>query len=107
MISVKVTYTVKSSFAAENQENIRAFMKDLRALNSKDIRYTVYLDNDGKTFTHLSIHKDEVIQAKLLNMPSFKAFQEKRDASGLEVEPQIVVTQLVAASYELPGETAA
>jgi hypothetical protein len=96
MKSVKVTYTVKASFVAKNKENIGAFINDLQKLNNEGIRYSIYLGEDGKTFTHLSLYKDEIAQQIFLEMDSFKAFQEQRDASGLEVEPNIELMNLVA-----------
>lgn len=97
MKSVKVTYTVKASFVAKNMENIQTFINDLQKMNNDGIRYSIYLAEDGKTFTHLSLYKDEVAQQTFLEMESFKAFQEQRDASGLEAEPSIEVLNLVAA----------
>src|SRR5687767_14956844 len=99
MISVKVTYTVKSGFAIKNQENIHQFMNDFKTL-SNDFRYTVFTSVDGKTFIHLSQYKNEDIQKKLLEVPSFKSFQQQRDDSGLEVAPQIEVLTLVDASHD-------
>lgn len=98
---VKVTYTVQSSFVQQNQENIRTFLNDVRNLTGSDIRYHVYLGNDGKTFTHFAIYENESAQKILLELPSFKLFQNKRDASGLEKEPTIEAMEFVAASYDI------
>lgn len=100
MISVKVTYTVKPGFAATNKQNIHQFMNDFKTLGN-DFRYTVLTGADGKTFTHLSQYKDEAIQQKLLETPSFKSFQQQRDDSGLEVIPQIEFLTLVASSHDI------
>ena len=101
MIIVKVTYTVKAEFVQENQENIKIFMNDFKNLNSNEFRYNAYLCNDGKTFVHLSHYQNEMIQSTLLEVPSFKSFQEQRDASGLEGSPEIVVMEPVAFSHEI------
>ena len=98
MIIVKVNYTVKQEFAAQNQENIQLFLKDLQQMNHPDFRYNVYQGSDGKTFTHFSHFKHEAIQQIVLNVPSFKYFQQQRDNSGLEVQPQIEVMDLVGSS---------
>ena len=92
MITVKVTYTIKPSFVKQNLENIRRFMNDFKQLEG--FQYAVYTSADGNTFTHISHHKDEVIQKGVLALPSFLAFQQQRDASGLIGEPQIEVLQL-------------
>ncbi|QNK64611.1 hypothetical protein H7F33_09080 [Pedobacter sp. PAMC26386] len=62
-------------------------------------KYTVYLCQDGKTFVHLSPHKNEDIQKRVLAVESFLSFQKKRDESGLEGKPQIEVMKLVGESY--------
>lgn len=98
MINVKVTYTVKPGFAAKNNENIQQFMKDFKTLGN-DFRYTVFSSTDGNTFIHLSQYKNEDIQKKLLEVPSFKSFQQQRDDSGLIATPTIEVLTLVEASH--------
>ncbi|AXY77962.1 hypothetical protein D3H65_29960 [Paraflavitalea soli] len=100
MISVKVTYTVKPGFAATNKHNIQQFMKDFKTLGN-DFRYTVFEGADGKTFTHLSQYKNEMIQKKLLETPSFKSFQQQRDDSGLERQPQIEFLTTVGSSHDI------
>ena len=83
MITVIVTYQVKPEFAEENKRNIQHFLKDLKNLNSSDFRYNVYTKSDKVTFVHSSIYKNEQVQTKVLNVPSFKEFQRLRDKSGL------------------------
>ncbi|SHN45805.1 hypothetical protein [Chitinophaga sp. CF418] len=98
MITVKVTYTVKPSFVAQNLENIATFMQDFKAMGSEFL-YTIY--TVGNTFTHLSHYKNEEIQAAVLNTPSFKAFQQQRDDSGLETPSQIEILNLEASTREV------
>lgn len=57
MIIVKITYTVKQEFVAQNQYNIHAFMKDFKEMDNTGFWYIVYLCDDGKTFVHLSHYK--------------------------------------------------
>jgi predicted helicase len=101
MITVKVTYTVHPAFVAQNQENINRFMNEFSSIDSDEFRYTVYLCGDGKTFVHLSQYQNEDIQKYLLDVPSFKLFQQQRDRSGLESAPQIEAMKVVAASHEV------
>lgn len=98
---VKVTYTVQSSFVQQNKENIRAFINEVANITNSGIRYHIYLGNDGKTFNHFAVYDSEQAQKTLLELPSFKLFQQKRDASGLEKEPTIEALDFVAASYEI------
>lgn len=101
MIIVKVTYTVKLDFVQKNQQNISDFLKDFKQINSNDFRYIVYLGDDKKTFTHISMYKNEVIQKELLAVKSFKSFQEQRNNSSLEISENIEIMELVGASYDI------
>lgn len=98
MITVKVTYTVKPAFVSQNLENINTFMQDFRTMGS-DFQYSVYTNEN--TFIHLSHYKNEEIQTAVLNVPAFKAFQQQRDDSGLEITPQIEILTLAAGTREL------
>ena len=100
---VKVTYTVNPDFSARNQDNVRAFIKDIAALHNPAIRYVSYLGKDGKTFTHIATFDNDEAQQQFLALPSFKSFQQARDSSGLENSGDVELVTLVAASYELFG----
>jgi hypothetical protein len=98
MITVKVTYTVKDAFVEDNKQNINTFLADFKTMGD-DFRYTIY--SKGGTFIHLSHYKNEDIQTKVLAVPSFKAFQAARDASGLIGEHQVEVLQLEGTTAEI------
>ena len=100
MITVKVTYTVKPGFAAQNKQNIGVFLNDFKKLDTKQFSYNVYTTGDGKTFVHLSVYKSKEAQTELLDVESFKLFQQKRDESGLVGEPGIEVLEWVGSSGE-------
>jgi hypothetical protein len=101
MISVIVSYQVKSEFAAQNKANIQTFLKDFEQLDASKFKYTVLLKSDGVSFVHYSQYADEATQTQLLNVPSFKAFQEMRDASGLNDSHQVEVLQAVGSKGKL------
>ena len=100
MITVKVTYTVKPEFVQENQENIHLFMADFKKMNQLQFRYNVYLLEDGITFLHLSHFQNEDVQKQVLAVPSFKLFQEKRDASGLDNSHKVEMMKFIDSSSE-------
>ena len=100
MITVQVTYTVNPAFVAQNKENINRFLEDFKQLDTAAFWYHVYLMEDGVTFLHFSSFRDKDIQGQVLNVPSFKAFQKERDASGLNDSHAIQVLQLVGASSD-------
>lgn len=97
---VKVTYTVQSAFTEKNQENIQAFISELQKINNPDLRYHIYRASDGKTFFHFSEYNSDEAQKMLLELPSFKSFQEQRDQH-LEAEPTIELMQFVNATYTI------
>lgn len=100
MITVQVTYTVKPEFAARNKENINRFLEDFRKMDTSAFWYHIYVLEDGVTFLHCSSYRDETVQAEVLNVPSFKAFQQKRDDSSLNGSHAVQVVHLVGASSE-------
>lgn len=95
MITVKVTYTVQPGFVAQNRQNIGVFLDDFKKLDTKQFSYDVYTKGDSKTFVHLSVYNSKEAQTELLNVESFKLFQQKRDESGLEGEPAVEVLEWV------------
>lgn len=98
---VKVTYTVNPSFAAKNLENVKAFVRDIRALANPAIRYIAYIGEDKKTFTHIATFDNDEAQKQFLGLPSFKSFQQQRNNSGLEKTEQLEMPTLAASSYDI------
>jgi len=99
MISVKVTYTVKPNFVAQNKANIKIFLDDFKKLNPSDFKYEVFLCDDGITFLHLCSYKNEDIQNYILNVPSFKNFQKERDESGLNNSHKFEMLEHIGSSF--------
>ncbi|MDR6966016.1 hypothetical protein J2X31_000009 [Flavobacterium arsenatis] len=99
MISVKVTYTVKPEFVAQNKANITTFLEDFKKLNPSDFKYEVFLCEDGITFLHLSSYKNEAIQKQILNVASFKNFQKERDESGLNNSHKFEMLEHIGSSF--------
>lgn len=98
---VKVSYTTKAEYADQNQSNIKAVMDDLQKLNKQGINYNACLSPDGKTFIHTAFFKSDDDQKTLNELPSFKLFQERLKASGLEIPPKQELLTLVGSSVEL------
>ena len=63
---VRVSYTVKPEYVAQNKANIAQVMDDLKAMNNPGAKYASYLEEDGVTFMHFAQYPDEET-AKLLN----------------------------------------
>src|ERR1700761_1364307 len=98
---VKGTYTTQPTYTAQNKANISAVMSDLRQLNNEAINYHVCLGPDEKTFTHTAFFKEDEDQQILLELPSFKTFQEQLKASSPEVGPKQEFLSLVGSSKEI------
>jgi hypothetical protein len=97
MKTVKVIYTARPAFVAQNQQNIKQVMSDLQKLNAS-IHYTVCLGADGKTFTHLAFFETEEDHKVLMQLPSFNHFQAELKAKGLETPPQQELLEVVGSS---------
>jgi hypothetical protein len=93
----RVQYTVRSDFVAENQRNIEAVMRELRALGDNDVRYAAYLHDDGKTFMHLVHHNTVESERFPVSLESFKHFRA-RLTEHLEVPPKSEPFTLVQSS---------
>ncbi|MDG3583423.1 MULTISPECIES: hypothetical protein [Galbibacter] len=98
MISVIVTYKVKKDFVGRNKTNIQKFITDFEQLNTSLFQYNVFTKQDGITFVHHSLYKNEDIQKDVLNTASFVRFQKERDTLGLDEKPEIEFINLVAAT---------
>ncbi|HJP63239.1 MAG TPA: hypothetical protein VJ844_07330 [Mucilaginibacter sp.] len=100
---VRVHYTTTAEFAPRNRENIRGIVNELKELNHPGIHYSTYLLPDGKTFMHLDHFENEEAHQTLIELNSFKKFDEELWASQLEVEPKLELLSLVAASSKVLG----
>lgn len=98
---VKVTYSTKAEYAEQNQTNIKKVMADLQKLNHPGINYNSCLSADGKTFIHTAFFKTNEDEKLLLELPSFKHFQEQLKAGGLETPPKQELLSLVGSSVDI------
>ena len=92
----RVQYTARSEFVEENKRNIGAVMRELRAAGNNDVRYAVYLHDDGKTFMHFVHHNTVEAETLPTSLESFKHFQARLKAN-LEIAPKVEKFALVAA----------
>ncbi len=98
---VKVTYSTKPEYAAQNQANIKAVMKDLQGLQYPGVNYNACLSPDGRTFIHTAFYKSDEDQKLVTDLPSFKHFQEQLRAEGIEPPPKQELLTLVGSSREI------
>lgn len=99
MKAVKVEYTVKPGYVSTNIANIQKVMAELRALGDTGILYSTYLKEDGVSFVHFAIYRDE--ENIIPTLESFKAFSDQLKSDGLTAPPQSVKLNLIAKSFDL------
>ena len=96
----RVEYTVRNGFAEENKQNIAAVMRELRALGRNDVRYAVYLHQDGNTFMHVVHQGTAEAEPYPTSLPAFKHFQAQLKPN-LEVPPKVEQLTLVDAAVPI------
>ena len=101
MIIRQNRYAVQADYAAHNQERISRVVEDLRASRRNDIHYSVYVEDDGKTFLHLLFCANEEAEQVFFNLPSQQAFQAGLAASRFEVPPTMATLHLVGSTLDL------
>jgi hypothetical protein len=100
MRAVKVEYTVKPEYVETNKANIKKVMDELRSLGDVGILYSTYIKEDGISFVHFSIHKQE--DNIITSLAAFKDFTNQLKAGGLAGgPPQAFKLQMVASSFDL------
>jgi hypothetical protein len=76
-------------------------MADLQKLNHPGVFYHVCLSPDGKSFIHTAFFNSEKDEKVLLELPSFRYFQEQLKSSGPEIPPKQELLSFVGSSKKL------
>jgi quinol monooxygenase YgiN len=97
----RVRYTVKEEYVETNKRNIERVMTDLRDLNIPNLKYSSFIEEDGRTFMHFSMFKDESASDILNSLPSFTEFRKQLKASDPESPPQAEQLTLVDSAHDL------
>lgn len=101
MKTVRVQYKVKPEYSETNKTNIANVMSDLRKMNDDGIKYSTFLSDDGQTFMHFAMFRDDDGQKKLNDLESFKKFGAELKASGPLEPPKPENLSLVDSSYNI------
>ena len=100
MRAVKVEYTVKPEYVETNKANIKKVMEELHSLGDTGILYSTYIKEDGVSFVHFAIHKNE--ENIIPSLAAFKTFTTQLKAEGLAGEsPKSMKLEMVAKSFNL------
>ena len=101
MKAVKVQYTVKPGYVDQNKVNIRKVMDKLKSEPIAGMMYSSYTMEDGQTFVHLNIAKDDETMNKLNSVEEFNQFRKALKESEPIAPPQSTKLDLVAAAFDL------
>lgn len=75
-------------------------MAELRSMGDTGILYSTYIKEDGVSFVHFSIHRDE--KNIIPTLEAFKAFSTQLKTEGLAGEvPKSMKLKMVAKSFDL------
>jgi hypothetical protein len=94
-----VQYTVREDYVETNKANINAVMAELRSLGDKGVKYSVFTKEDGKTFVHFVMFRDEEASEVIPNLESFKKFREQLQ-TGAVVKPVAEELDFVDSHFE-------
>jgi len=100
MKTVIVEYTVRTDYVETNKKNIQAVMDELHSMGDVGVQYFASLKDDGKSFAHIVVQRDEEAAQVMPKLASFKHFREQLN-TGLEVKPQRTDMDLVGKSFDL------
>lgn len=100
MKAVKVQYTVRPEYVEQNKANIRRVMQELKANPIEGMQYASFVLDDGQTFVHINMAKDEQAMGGLTNLGVFNDFRAALKASKPLSPPKSEALNLVEAGFE-------
>ena len=100
MKAVKVEYTVRPDFVETNKANVKKVMDKLQAMENTGLHYSTHIKEDGKSFVHLAIMRDEAAGQVLPNLEEFSQFRAALK-TGVEVPPAAEELAIVGTSFQL------
>ena len=101
MKAVKVQYTVKPEYVEENKANIARVMDALRANPISGLQYASFTLDDGNSFVHINMARDQDTMSRLSKMKEFEDFRSALKASGPLSPPKSDSLTLVDAGFDI------
>ena len=101
MKAVKVQYKVKPEYVDQNKANIRKVMKAIRSNPILGMQYASFTLDDGLTFVHINMAKDQETMSKLGEVKEFEEFRMALKASEPVSPPQSENLSLVDAGFDI------
>ena len=101
MKAVKVEYTVKPEFVEQNKANIQKVMNAIKANPIEGMQYSSFILDDGQSFVHINMAKDEASMSKLNEVDEFTAFRMALKASDPISPPKSFSLNLVGSGFDI------
>ena len=101
MKAVKVQYTVKPEYVEQNKINIKKVMDRLKEQPIQGMMYSTYTIEEGNTFVHINMAKDQETLSKLNDVEEFGDFRKALKESGPLSPPKQTDLEPVAAGFDL------
>ena len=101
MKAVQVVYTVQPEYVEQNKANIRKVMETLHSNPIQGMYYASFTLDDGVTFVHINMARDQETMDKLQEVEAFTEFRMALKASGPVSPPKSESLNLVGAAFEL------
>ncbi|MCE7991521.1 MAG: hypothetical protein HEP71_06050 [Roseivirga sp.] len=101
MKAVQVKYTVRPEYVAENKANILKVMERLKEQPIEGMFYSSHLLEDGQTFVHINVSRDQETLSKLAGIEEFDQFRTALKASQPLSPPQSTQLNTIGAGFEV------
>lgn len=101
MKAVKVEYKVQEHFVEQNKANIRKVMDKLKSDPIDGMLYSTYILEDGQSFLHINIARDQDTLSKLGELEEFHEFRAQLKSSEPINPPQATPLNPVGAGFNL------
>jgi len=95
-----VEYTVRKDYVETNKANIRAVTDELAQKGDTGVQYFASLKDDGQSFVHVVISRDEEGSKVVPSLNAFKHFRTQLN-TGLVSGPNSTNMDLVGKSFDL------
>jgi hypothetical protein len=101
MTITHATYAVKAEYAEQNKKQISRVVEELRVLHRTDLQYSVFVQDDGKTFIHVLLCTTEEAKNVFAALGSFAEFQVALAENHPEVPPLVNNLALIGSTSDL------
>jgi hypothetical protein len=92
---------VQPSFVEQNKANIRRVMDAIREKPIDGMLYSSFTLEDGNTFVHINMARDDETMSRLREVPEFQQFQAALRDSKPPVPPKATDLHAVGAAFVL------